>query len=309
MRNLQKNEMREIVSSEIKFDCSFKKYTSLGVGGPAEALVKVDKKDELQELLAFLKTQKIPWRVIGRGTNLLVSDKGFAGVVLVLGRDFKNLTSLKSGSSQRKNIFVGGGYSLTRLTSDCADLGFGGLEFSCGIPGSLGGAVIMNAGAWGSEISQVVRFVEVTTAVGVTMIPADQLDFSYRCCEGFGKYLGSGVVTGVELELSAMVPEAILQRCSELRAKRRTSQKVFYPNAGSFFKNPPGDSAGRLIDIAGLKGKRVGGAMVSEAHGNFIVNRDNATASDILSLIALVQNRVKEKHGILLEPEVHFLGF
>jgi UDP-N-acetylmuramate dehydrogenase len=308
MKTLHKNKIAEIVSSEVKFDCSLKPFTSLKIGGPAEVLVTVDNEKELRTLLGYLGGEEIPWRVIGRGTNLLIGDKGVDGVILLLGTEFKKLSRFESDSTKRIMIKAGAGYSLTKLTFDCAESGLSGLEFCCGIPGALGGAVVMNAGAWGGEISDVVTGVEVTTAEGTVSLPAEQLAFSYRCSKGLVPYFGLGVVTAVELELTKDSPIMIRDRCSEIQERRKKAQQVRFPNAGSFFKNPAGNSAGKLIDISGLKGRRVGGAMVSENHANFFMNVGNATAADMLALAEIVQKSVMEKTGILLEPEVHFLG-
>ncbi len=307
MDGSQKDKLRGIISSTIIFECSLKKYTSFSIGGPAECLILLDKKDELQPLLRLCSLENLPWHVIGRGTNVLVKDEGFAGVIIVLGKEFKEIHPGETRDGKKRSLMAGAGHSLTRLSALCSDYGFSGLEFGAGIPGTLGGSLVMNAGAWGGEMGQIVTEVTIETAAKKIQVTGEQLDFGYRHWQGFAKYKGQGVVTGATLLLESGAPEEIATTCRVLLKKRKESQPVHFPNAGSFFKNPAGDSAGRLIDSCGLKGMRVGGAMVSTVHGNFIVNRDHATARDVLKLMDKIKKTVKESKGIDLEPEVHFI--
>ncbi|MFW2369143.1 MAG: UDP-N-acetylmuramate dehydrogenase, partial [Desulforhopalus sp.] len=266
-----------------------------------------EKKKELGPLLDFLAEEKLHWRVLGRGTNVLARDEGFAGVILLLGTEFQAVGEPLEYSSGAISLQGGGACSLGKLSHTCIDLGLSGLEFGCGIPGTLGGAVIMNAGAWGGDMASVVRKVTLVTKDGIKTVSGEELDFCYRRWRGFEKYQGKAIVTEVDLELVREAPAEIRSRCRTLQERRKSGQAIPYANAGSFFKNPLNDSAGRLIEACGLKGTSIGGAMVSEQHGNFLVNRGGATASDVLSLMKVVQDRVRNDNGIDLEPEVHFI--
>jgi UDP-N-acetylmuramate dehydrogenase len=307
MNSEQKLKLTNLSSQAVKWQCRLDRYTSFAIGGPAEALVKVEKRPELQSLLAFLVEEQIPWRVLGRGTNLLVKDEGFAGVILLLGGDFNNVEREFTNDADSVIVRAGAGCSLTRISFRCIEWGLTGVEFACGIPGTVGGAVIMNAGAWGGEMSSIVENVRLTTADGEKVFVRQELDFSYRCWDGFAPYLGKAVVSEVELKLKKGDLDIIRQNCSILQDRRKQIQHCKYPNAGSFFKNPSNDSAGRLIDVSGLKGLTVGGAMISEHHGNFLVNKSGATADDVMTLMKIVQAKVKSDSGVDLEPEVHFI--
>ncbi len=307
MKEAQQQELTQLVAQPIGWQCRLDRYTSLAIGGPAEALVKIDRQQELQTVLAFLAEENIAWRIIGRGTNLLVRDEGFAGVIILLGAEFKTAQKRPGGTSDRVLVAGGGGYSISRLAADCMEWSLTGLEFAYGIPGTLGGAIIMNAGAWGSDMASIVHSVRLMSADGEKTLYRQDLDFSYRCCTGLEAYQENAVIIQVALELSKGDAGAIRQNCRVLQNRRKKTQFCQYPNAGSFFKNPPNDSAGRLIDASGLKGTTVGGAMISERHGNFLVNKGGASAGDVLNLMQLVQAKVKIDSGVDLEPEVHFI--
>lgn len=306
MDRYQKERLVSLLSSPVKFDSSLSRYTSFAIGGPAEALARVDKKSELAPLLRFLETESLPWRVIGRGTNLLVKDQGVEGVTLLLGKEFEDIV-IDNSSQARGSVRVGAGYSLIGLSRKCAECGLSGLEFCSGIPGTVGGAVIMNAGAWGSEIASVLRRVYLISASGQQVFERDQLKFVYRKWLDFESYQGKAVVSEVELALEKGNTDTIKNQCQVLLEKRKAQQPTNYPSGGSFFKNPDGDSAGRLIDAAGLKGFRIGAAQVSELHGNFLVNTGGATAEEMLQLMRIVQLKVKKNSGVELEPEVHII--
>jgi len=301
-----REELSRIVTAPVQWDCPLAGYTSFAIGGPAEAVVKVRDCRELAALLDFLGRTRVPWRIIGKGTNLLVRDEGFAGVILLLGDGFRQM---KFGHCQAGSCMValGAGCSLARAAAVCMDRGLAGLEFAGGIPGTVGGAVIMNAGAWGGDMAAVIRTVTVLEPEGERVLRRDSLDFGYRCWRDFPKLCGRGVVVAVELELEVDDPQEIRRRHAAMQARRRAGQPPGQGNAGSFFKNPADDAAGRLIEAAGLKGTRVGGAMVSERHANFLVNTGGATAADVLALMRLVQDKVRQDSGIELEPEVHIL--
>jgi UDP-N-acetylmuramate dehydrogenase len=185
-------------------------------------------------------------------------------------------------------------------------MGFAGLEFAYGIPGTVGGAVLMNAGAWGREIGAIITGVTITGAEEELTLDGADLGFAYRCCPGFWQYRDRAVISAVALLLTHGEPAGILAACRGFQERRQATQPSGQPNAGSFFKNPSGDSAGRLIEASGCKGLRIGGAMVSPRHANFLVNVGGAKAVDVLELMRVVQDRVQAATGILLEPEVHF---
>ncbi len=307
MYPLLREELGHIVSGLVEWNCPLSGYTSFAIGGPAEALVTVRNKAELAGLLDFFSRRQVAWRVIGKGTNLLIRDEGFAGVIVLLGPGFQQIDFGIQQGDGRTRISTGGGCGLTRLATSCMEKGLAGLEFATGIPGTVGGAVIMNAGAWGGEIASVLKTLTVLTSEGERNLQRRDLDFGYRCWHDFHKLCGRTVVVNAEFELIADNPEVVRRRYLQLREKRCVSQPKGKGNAGSFFKNPEGDSAGRLIEASGLKGRHVGGAMISEQHANFLVNRGGATSADVLSLMRLVQEKVKEDSGIDLEPEVHFI--
>jgi UDP-N-acetylmuramate dehydrogenase len=303
-----KNKLASLLAAPVLWECRLAPFTSFAIGGPAEALARVDHRGELQPLLGFLAEEKIPWRIIGRGSNLLVRDEGFAGVILLLGREFKEI-SRPEGISSTTGVIAGGGVSLGRLALSCSDFGLAGLEFAAGIPGTVSGGVVMNAGAWGEDMAGVVQALTLIDADGARRLTAaaGELDFAYRSWPGFAAYSGRAVIAEVEFGLRPDSSEAITARSRVLAEKRERSQPRARGSAGSFFKNPPGESAGRLIEACGLKGLKVGGAMVSERHGNFLVNTGQATAGEVLTLMKIVQEKVKNDQGIILEPEVHFL--
>ena len=305
MDRFLKDALSRLTGKPIRWNCPLSGYTSFSIGGPAKALVTVEESGELQALLSFFKENDLPWRVIGRGTNLLVSDSGFDGVIVVLGNGFKGIGFEDHGTSVL--VRIGGGCGLTRLSGWCIKRGLSGLEFACGIPGTVGGAVVMNAGAWGDELAGVLTSVTVMTAAGPKEIERRKMRFSYRCWQNHVGGLAGEVVTEVEVRLLRADSDILRRRCSELLAIRRDKQPKGQPNAGSFFKNPMGESAGRLIEKSGCKGMRVGGAMVSPVHANFLVNTGDATAADVQGLMERVRQMVLKDSGILLEPEVHFL--
>lgn len=307
MKTAWREQLASLVTHPVEWGGSLRRYTSLSIGGPADAVVRVERWHELQPLLAFLAAEKLPWRVLGKGTNVLVKDHGFAGIILLLGTEFATIGERAAKAGGKTLVQVGGGCGLGKLCYSCIDWGLSGLEFCCGIPGTLGGAVIMNAGAWGRDMAAVVRGVTLVTANGEKRLSGEALNFTYRHWPEFERYQGAAVVAGAELELLDAEPAAIKKECQTLQERRKAGQPITLANAGSFFRNPENDSAGRLIEASGLKGTVVGGAMVSEQHGNFLVNRGGASANDFLSLMKLVQERVKNDNGIELEPEVHII--
>ena len=273
--------------------CSFR------IGGAAAAFCRVSDEAQLAALLALLRREGVPYAVIGRGSNLLVSDGGFPGAVVQLADAPASLR--REGDC----VSAWAGVTLARLAVFAREQGLAGLEFAHGIPGSLGGGILMNAGAYGGEMKDVVVSVRYLDAAGAVRETAEP-GFAYR----HSRFSDSGeIVLGAALRLRPDAPDAIAARMAELWEKRSASQPLSLPSAGSTFKRPATGYAAAMIDGAGCKGLAVGGAQVSEKHAGFVVNRGGATAADVKALMAQVQRRVLEKYGVELQPEVRFLGF
>jgi UDP-N-acetylmuramate dehydrogenase len=274
-------------------------WTTLGVGGSARYFAEPRDPSELARVLSSLGD--LPLLVLGRGSNMLVADTGWPGLALRLGTGFK--WQRRSGVS----VSAGGGTSMPALAAWLATEGLSGLEFAAGIPATVGGSVRMNAGAHGGQTADALTSVTITSPAdpdGVEYEPGE-LDFAYRHSS-----LPSGaVVVEASWALREDDPAAIRERLDELRAWRRRTQPLRQRNCGSVYTNPPGDSAGRLVDEAGLKGRAVGGASVSEKHANFIVVEPGATARDVVTLIRIVRDEVAARGGPLLVPEVRLVGF
>jgi UDP-N-acetylenolpyruvoylglucosamine reductase len=272
--------------------------TTIRVGGPADWLCRASSFRSVVAALAWAEERGLPVAVVGRGSNLVVADEGFRGVVLRLtGR----LTSI---SVRGTDLWCGGGASLPRAVQRAAAHGLEGLEFGASIPGTAGGAVAMNAGAHAGELAQVLRWAVVCGPEGRRRVGLEDLALGYRR----SAVRPGEVVAAVGFALRPGDPEAIAARLAEFRAHRRATQPRGVRTFGSVFTNPPGDSAGRLIDAAGLKGRRVGGAEVSPLHANFIVNRDHATAGDVYTLMRAMQDAVYAQAGVWLAPEVQLVG-
>jgi UDP-N-acetylmuramate dehydrogenase len=296
-------KLKIISGLKVKVHEPLARYTSIKVGGPADYLLEVESHQALIQTLGVLRSQKIPFYLLGNGSNLLVSDLGVRGAVIRLGPDFKRIEWQESG----ENILVdvGAAYPVPQLVRQAARRGCSGLEFAEGIPGSVGGALVMNAGAYGSEMEKIVDRVEAVTDVGEPCsFSREEMIFSYR-----DSHLPSGIiVTRLKLHLSKGKVEEIDLRVRELVQRRKKSQPSGHPNSGSMFRNPPGDFAGRLIEAAGLKGKRMGHAAISDRHANFIVNLGGAKAEEVRGLMEMAQVEVKTKFRVELQPEVRFLG-
>ena len=298
-----KDALSEIIThsnSRLRFKEPLAKHTYFGIGGEATAYIEVSTTDELSALAHFHRQWDVPIAIIGRGSNLLVSDTGFNGISVRL------IGELAKSEVDGNTVSVGAGLSLPRLSKTMSRQGLSGVEFALGIPGSVGGALIMNAGAWGSSFGDVVTNVTVMDDTGeLVNLTHAEAAFEYRH-SGLDTYF---CVTGATLELEPGDADTITARMQAFYKQKVETQPFAEENAGCMFKNPPGDSAGRLIDISGLKGYRIGGAEVSTVHGNFILNIDNATAEDVLNLVAHIQQQVREKTGISLQTEVKRLGF
>ena len=286
--------------SRIRFGEPLAKHTYFGIGGKATAYIEVSTVAELAAVARFHRQWEVPVAIIGRGSNLLVSDIGFNGISVRLVGELAKL------QVDGNVVSVGAGLSLPRLSKVMSRRGLSGVEFALGIPGSVGGALIMNAGAWGSSFGEVVTDVTVMSDTGeLTNLTHAEAEFEYRH-SGLDTYF---CVTGATLKLEPGDADAITARMQAFYKQKVETQPFAEENAGCMFKNPPGDSAGRLIDVSGLKGHRIGGAEVSAVHGNFILNISNATAADVLDLVAYIQEQVREKTGISLQTEVKRLGF
>ncbi len=275
-------------------------HTSFRVGGPAEVLMQAETPEELASLIRFMNEEEIPFFILGKGTNLLVSDEGYPGVILKLGKGFSTINT-------EGNFLNAGASAALEAVSDAAmEAGLTGLEFASGIPGSLGGGVVMNAGAYGGEMSQVIHSVQAMNRKGeILTLKKEEMRLGYRTSIfKEEKY----IVLWVSMELKKGKTDEIFDCMEEFNRLRREKQPLEYPSAGSTFKRPEGYFAGKLIMDAGLRGFSMGGAQVSEKHCGFIINKENATASDILELMTEVQRRVKEQFGVELEPEVITLG-
>lgn len=276
------------------------KHTSFRIGGPADLLAMPKDEAELAALLTRAGEQAVPVTLMGNGSNLLVRDKGIRGLVIKLGNMLSDIVVCGS------TITFGSGVSLAMASKKAAELSLSGMEFAVGIPGSIGGAVYMNAGAYDGEMANVVTKVRVMDTCGnMRELGAEQLDFAYRHTALQGSNL---IVTAVSVELQQGDKEAILGKMADFSNRRITKQPLELPSAGSMFKRPVGYYAGTLIDQTGLKGYTVGGAQVSEKHAGFVVNVGGATAADVLQLISDVQEKVFAAHGVRLEPEVMLLG-
>lgn len=287
-------------TSRIRFAQPMREYTTFRVGGPARFMVQPVSPAEIALLTARCREMDVPWFVMGNGSNLLVSDAGYDGLVIRLGQPFSAI------SVNGREICAQTGVLLSRLSHQAARNGLAGLEFAAGIPGTLGGGLVMNAGAYDGELAQVVKTVTVLDENGqIHTLSAAQMAFGYRTST-----LQAGGMIALEavLLLQPGEPKVLLQRIEELNRKRREKQPLEYASAGSTFRRPAGYYAGKLIEEAGLKGAAVGGAQVSEKHCGFIINTGTATAADIYDLCKKVQETVYRKFQVELDMEVRLLG-
>jgi len=296
-----KQLLEEIVTKgKIYKDELMSRHTSFKIGGMAEFFVEPADEEELASVIKLCKEKEVLFYIIGNGSNLLVSDDGLRGVVIKIGDGFDDV------SIENEKITAGSGVLLSKIASVAASNELAGFEFAAGIPGSLGGAVAMNAGAYGGEMKDVVVSVRVMDYDGnIFDIPGEDMDFGYRHSKISE---GNLIILSAVIELKKGIEENIRAVMKDLAQRRRDKQPLEYPSAGSTFKRPEGYFAGKLIMDAGLSGYRRGGAKVSEKHCGFIVNNGDATCSDVTELIKEVQDIVYEKFGVVLETEVKILG-
>jgi UDP-N-acetylmuramate dehydrogenase len=300
--------MKQIIEKLRSFDLGsiykdepLSKHTTIKVGGPADLLIEPNNIEGLRKTIEVLKESNIKWTVIGRGSNLLVSDQGINGAVIKLGKGFDHLDEVG------EEITVGGGYPLVKLATIISRKGLAGLEFSGGIPGSVGGAVFMNAGAHSSDISKILIKAHILFADGtMKWFSNKEMEFSYRT--SVLQMKKPGICLEATFQLEQGNREEIKEQLQKFKNYRRETQPWNFPCCGSVFRNPLPNHAGKLIEDAGLKGTIIGGAQISELHANFIVNIGNATARDVLDLIDLVKQTIKEKYGINMETEVELIG-
>ena len=295
--------LKLIPGVKVKIAEPLARYTSMKIGGPADYFIEVETDEGLSCVLPLLHRYGTAVSLLGNGSNALISDRGVRGAVIHLVGEFRKVEWREEGETVC--VQVGAAYAVTQLVRAAARKGYGGLEFAEGIPGTAGGALVMNAGAYGSEFEKVVDQIIGLTQEGKTIhFNRPELTFTYR-----GSNLPAGtVVTRVCLRLRKEEATRVSSKVSELVAKRKSSQPSGYPNSGSMFRNPAGDFAGRLIEAAGLKGKRIGQSQISARHANFIVNLGGAKAEDVRRLMELARAEVKEQFGIELVPEVRLLG-
>ncbi len=297
--------MQQALSTIVGADSVFtmepmEKHTTFRAGGPAEWLVTPSSAEQVQRVIRFLKDEKTPYLVLGNGSNILVGDKGIPGVVIQLGNGFSGCTV------EGTNLSAEAGIKLSRLANFALSNSLTGLEFAAGIPGTLGGAIYMNAGAYGGEMADVVTSVTYLDKDGaIRTIAGKDCQFGYRTSV-FEKE--ETVILSCTLSLQPGEMTEIRSRMDELQEKRTSKQPLNLPSAGSTFKRPEGYFAGKLIQDAGLMGFRVGGASVSTKHAGFVVNDNHATAKEIRELMEQVQQKVEQEFGVTLEPEVRFIG-
>ena len=291
---------REFGTERVLLEEPMKRHTTFRIGGPAEVFVMPENLEEVGRILEICKEENLPYFILGNGSNLLVSDKGYRGVVIQLDRNFGEVRV------EGTEIFASAGALLSTIAVAARRASLTGFEFAGGIPGTLGGAVVMNAGAYGGEMKDVLKKVTVMDQTGkVFEIPAKELEMGYRTSviKTAGYIVLDAVISLKEGDIEEI--KALTRKLSE---QRTSKQPLEYPSAGSTFKRPEGYFAGKLIMDSGLRGYRVGGAQVSEKHCGFVINAGDATAEDVRSLMQHVTETVYEKFGVTLEPEVKFLG-
>lgn len=295
------NELIEANVGRVLVNEPLARYTTMKIGGPADILIVPKHVAGIEKILQLVKKYKIKWTVIGRGSNLLVSDKGIEGVVIRLGEGLDHL------EVEKHRVRVGGGYPLIKLSTLLSRQGLAGLEFASGIPGSVGGAVYMNAGAHKSDISNILSKALILFENGtIEWLTNRGMEFSYRTSVLQTKR--PGIVLEAEFQLQVGEREEIVRNMQKNKDYRRETQPWNHPCAGSVFRNPIPYFAGDLVEKAGLRGYQIGGAQISEMHGNFIINTGGALAQDVLDLISLIKHTIKDKFGVEMHTEVEIIG-
>jgi len=292
------DNIRNVFQGKINLNHSLASYTSMKVGGPADYFLEPKDKADLVAIVRFFQQNNFPYMMIGRGSNMIIHDDGIRGAVI----------SLESGLTrvvlEDELVMAESGARLTKLVDFCIQNSLGGLEWAAGIPASVGGAIVMNAGAHENEIKDSLVDVDALRGGSVVRVRKEDAGFAYRT----SSFVKDVVLSG-RFRLAKADKEEILKRKSELIARRNATQPLSLPNSGSMFKNPPGTFAAKLIEQAGLKGKRIGGVQISEKHSNFMVNLGDARAEDVVRLIDLARRTIYQNAGILLELEVKLVGF
>ncbi len=297
--------LQEIIDGGMILNAPMKQYTTWKIGGPADCLIEPKNSEDIVAVVRFAREHQVPLFVLGNGSNLLVSDDGIEGIVLHCGDSLAQF-SFAEVSDDTVLLTAGSGALLTKMARETAKRGLAGLQWSVGIPASLGGAAIMNAGAYGHCFYEVLSAAEIVTENGETArLSGDELGWSYRHTALMDR---KTIVTGVELRLTKGDRDELMKTVDETIKLRREKQPLDFPSAGSVFKNPEGSHAGYLVELTGLRGMRVGNAEVSEKHGNFILNKGDCTAKDVLTLIDQVRREVKQAQGYDLVPEVKLVG-
>lgn len=294
-------ELSAQLQGQVLADEPLWRHNSYRIGGKADFYIHLDCLSDISRALELLERYEISWVILGKGTNLLVSDFGYRGAVLVLGLEFKQFSISDEGE-----LVAGAAVLSSRLVQAAYSKGFGGLEVLAGVPGTLGGALAMNAGTKDEWIGSLVQSLVVyIPGKGLRRIQGYEIDWYYRC----SNLPRNAIILEAVLQLKPCVKEELRAKMESLLNRRKRTQDLRYPSCGSVFVNPEGRSVGRLVEDLGLKGTSHGGAQISERHGNFIVNKGKASAQDVLALIALIKQKVGESYGIELSTEVKFLGF
>lgn len=300
MKNFTEKLCRILTEEQVHENEPMSRRTTFRAGGAADWLVEPDTEGQLAEIIRLCREQQVPWYILGNGSNLLVGDKGYRGVVIQI---CKRMNEIRT---EENKIYAQAGALLSKIAAQALSNSLTGFEFASGIPGTLGGAVMMNAGAYGGEMKHVLESADVLTPEGEFLtLSLEELELGYRTSVVATK---GYTVLGATIALEKGNPEEIKAYMDDLKERRITKQPLEYASAGSTFKRPEGYFAGKLIQDSGLKGYSVGDAQISEKHSGFVINRGNASAKDVLSLIEHVQETVKEKFGVHLETEVKRIG-
>ena len=304
MMDFYKALVTAVGEKQVRTDAPMSEYTTFRIGGPADYLVTPRDEKALEAGLAVCKSYDIPYYIIGNGSNLLVGDDGYRGVIFHLCRTMEMMDFETSGD--KLTVKAGAGCMLSRVAREVSQRGYTGFEFATGIPGALGGGIAMNAGAYGGEIVDVIESVRVMDSEGrIRTLVKAEMAMRYRGSRMLDEGL---IILDAVFTFEKGDAEKVMARVDELTAQRREKQPIEFPSAGSTFKRPEGYFAGKLIQDCGLKGFHVGDAQVSEKHSGFVINTGHASAKDVTDLIAHVQQRVMDRFGVMLEPEIRMIG-